>query len=144
MPICRCPKCNSLFDAKASEFGGQRGCPECGVQLTLDTSLLARFNLPDVIHIQLIGQKSDVATRRVDVKYGYPLGQFKTDDNGALTLTKAMIENAINDYVSRDGIMDHKYDDLSLHRYLLVVVGQVQTKIDLADEKQEISVEMFT
>jgi hypothetical protein len=113
------------------------------VQLALDTNLLARFNLPDVIHIQLVGQKSDVANRQVDVKYCYPLGQFKTDDSGSLTLTKSMIERAIEDYVSIDGIMDHKYDVPSLHRYLFLVIGQAQTKIDLADERQEISVEMF-
>ena len=142
MPSCRCTSCEKLFDAKSSQFGSQVQCPTCGKKLSVDIDLLARFSLPDSIHVRLIGEHREITNQAIKVEYCYPLGPFNTDKHGILILTKPMIEEAIANYISIDGIMDHKYDEISCHRYINLFVGVSSKTVDLETQDKEIKLEI--
>ncbi len=142
MPTCRCPYCKNLFNARSSQFGGQTQCSTCGKELTVDIDLLARFNLPESIEVRLISENSEIANEDINVEYCYSLGSFTTDKQGILILTKSMLDKAIFNYISNDGIMDHKYDEISCHRYINLFVGLASKTIDLETQEKEIKLEM--
>jgi hypothetical protein len=110
MATCRCPKCGYVFTAKSSDFGQRFDCPSCRHSAELEVDHVARFDLPERIHIEIqeedgsqwAGPPMPVLLRR-----GYWLPPLRTDENGRLDVTREMIERAEQDEVST-GLMDHR------------------------------------
>ena len=53
MPQCRCPDCQTVFPVLSSAFGQRFRCDACGSEFVLDIGHLARYQLPNIIRIQL-------------------------------------------------------------------------------------------
>jgi hypothetical protein len=59
------------------------------------------------------------------IEYGYQLPPLHTDSMGQLIIHHEMMLEALNDDMSA-GIMEHRYDDYSLNRYIIVRILSIQ------------------
>ncbi len=121
MPQCRCPDCQTVFPVLSSAFGQRFRCDACGSEFVLDIVHLARYQLPNMIRIQLRKTDGTAFTEPsvpVIVDYGYQLPPLRSDSSGQVLITREMFSKAERDEIST-GIMDHK-GDYSLGRYIRV------------------------
>ncbi len=143
MTICKCPQCQNEFEAKSNDFGEALRCATCSHEWTLDTDHIARYRIPDLVHICLGDAHGNALPyRKIDVEYNFPILKVLTDSNGKAVVTAAMIAKAISDYVSRDGIMDHRYDEYDCQRYIHLRVDSARESIDLSENQKEVAVDM--
>src|SRR5687767_14303487 len=108
MPQCICPSCKTFFSVSSSEFGEKYRCNSCGTDFVLDVIHLARYQLPDIIQIQLQNIDGTPFTRfpiPVMVDYGYKLPPLQSDSLGRVLIKREMFSKAQRDEVST-GIMD--------------------------------------
>ncbi len=132
----RCPKCQKIVDAKSLEFGRNVSCLECKTTFVLDIEHLPKFNLPELITIQLIGANINKFVK-INMNYGYPLPIQFSDKNGKVEITKGLIIKSQPEDIWNRG-------DFTLKRYIDIEIlskeGKVieQFKIDL--EKKEVKV----
>ena len=120
MPYIRCPDCRTIFTVSASAFGQEFLCKSCSSKSLIDTDFLARFQLPEIIRIQLLTPEGTPFTSfpvPVMIDYGYQLPPLLTDSAGQLVISRDMFAKAQRDEIST-GIMDHR-GDYSLRRYIL-------------------------
>jgi hypothetical protein len=125
MPQCLCSGCKSIFECSLSQFGELYRCPDCGFEFKPDTQNLAHYNLPDAIKIQLVSKEGapfiDFSVP-VMVDYGYYVPPILSDKTGRVVITGEVLFEAKREYIST-GIMDYKYDDYSLNRFVIIRIN---------------------
>jgi len=128
MPECLCPNCQTLFKASSSIFGENYHCTNCEFEFKLDVIHLARFQLPQTIHISLLNSEGTPFTNfsvPIMIEYGFRLPPLKSNSFGEVTVTRELFLKAQRDEIST-GIMDHK-GDYSLNRFVRIkVLGRTE------------------
>jgi hypothetical protein len=144
MPECTCPNCSTIFRAPSSAFGTLIRCPSCRSEYPLLTEYLARFDLPDSIHLQFREPSGKAFTRfsvPVLVQYGYDLPPLRSDASGQLLIDKAMFLRAQSDEINH-AAMDHK-GDYSLNRHVRIMVPNRSQGRKLADARMSYGSYLF-
>ena len=130
MPQCKCPRCSTTFNCSSSRFGKTYCCRTCGFSFKLDVVHLARYRFPQIIEIHLVNEEGRPFTDfqvPVFIDYGYYVPPLLPDADGRIVITKEIMEQAKNDHRST-GIMDYKYDDYSLNRFIaLSILGEKES-----------------
>ena len=141
---CSCPKCRNEFQVKSSEFGKTIRCSGCSHKWVLDVDNITKYELPDIIKIQIKNSNGiELPNEQVEVEYNYPILKLQTDLKGKILLTRDMVLKGLSDYVSLDGIMDHKYDNHACQKHIYLNIGSVKTNIDLSKNRKEIEVDII-
>lgn len=142
MITCRCPRCQALFKAPSKEFGQMVSCASCSHSWTLDIDEIARYGLPRVLRVHVRDEAGTaIAGREIEIEYNYPLLKVRTGSDGDALVTDDMIRQGLSEYVARDGIMDHSYDDHACQRYIYLHLGRVKKAVDLSVGKSEVEVD---
>jgi hypothetical protein len=143
MVKCRCPQCRNEFQVKTGRFGKTICCSVCSHLWVLNVDHIAKYEIPDIIKIQVKNREGiELPNEQVEVEYNYPILKLQTDSKGRILLTGDMIRKGLQDYVSLDGIMDHKGDNHACQRYIHLNVGSVKRSIDLSKNQKEIEVDI--
>jgi hypothetical protein len=130
MLLCQCPNCKSTFECSSSDFGQPKRCPHCGYDFTLETRNLVHYEIPNTIEIQLLDEIGKPFTEfpvPIMVDYGYYIPPPRSErTTGRAIITHELILEAQRGHFSA-GIMDAKYDDYTLNRYLIIrILNQKQ------------------
>jgi len=143
MITCRCPKCQAVFDAPSGQFGETVRCRSCSHSWTLDVEEIARYRLPSVVHVHVRDEAGiGLPGREVEVEYNYPVLKVQTGSDGTAMITEDMIRKGLAEYISIDGIMDHKGEHHACERHLHFHVGPVTETVDLSLGRREVEVDI--
>ena len=138
---CRCPNCSAKFQFKASQFGQTVSCSNCSYSWILDNDNIVRYQLPKTVTVYVQDASGTrIPDKVILIEYNHPLLSIKTDQQGIAVVTEEMIQNGLSEFISSDGIMDHRYDDPSCQKYLHLSVSSKRQSIDLSDYRDEIKI----
>ena len=138
---CICPKCRKNYSAKTQEFGKTITCKSCSNAWVLDVDDIVRFTLPSIIKIRIENTDCErLPYKEIKIEYNYPILITITDSEGIAFISDDMIKKALSDYISKNGIMDHKYDDSSIQRYIHIYVDSNVKTVDLSENQKEIEI----
>lgn len=108
--IVQCPFCNINIEYVSSKIGEMVRCSKCGYQVQLSVPEKIQnpkvYNLPEKIEIRIcnkMGIPMEAKNILISIERGYVAGPFFTNGNGIIQITKKMLKEAQEDWISSGG-----------------------------------------